>query len=191
MSRRWILTAAVAAAVIVVALLALPLRERSGDGDSAAAAASGGSCAANAPAANLNFTLKDMNGKDVRLADYKGKVILLNFWATWCPPCKLEIPAFVELERQYKDKGLVILGVSIDDPIDKLPPFAKEYDVNYPLLVGQDREDIQDAYGPMFGIPVSVLIGRNGKVCGKHMGLVSADRDAIKQQFEREIQGLL
>ncbi len=190
MSRRWIVTAAVAAAAIIVAVVVIPMREQSGAGTSAAAA-SGGSCDANAPAAILNFTLKDMNGKPVSLADYKGKVILLNFWATWCPPCKLEIPAFVELEKQYRDKGLVILGVSIDDPIDKLAPFAHEYGVNYPLLVGQDREDIQDAYGPMFGIPVSVLIGRNGKVCGKHMGLVSADREAIRQQFEREIQGLL
>ena len=145
----------------------------------------GGACPANAPAANLDFTIEDMHGRDVRLADHKGKVVLLNFWATWCPPCKMEIPWFVEFQDRYGAKGFQALGVSVDDPPQKLPPFAQEYKVNYPLLVGFDRDDVQRAYGPIFGIPVTVIIGRDGKVCVKHIGPVT------KEQFESEIKSLL
>jgi len=144
-----------------------------------------GGCAANAAAADMTFTLKDMNGKDVNLADLKGQVVLLNFWATWCPPCKEEIPWFVEFQEKYRAKGLQVIGVSVDDPPEKLAPFARDHKINYPLLVGAEREDIQNAYGPLFGIPVTVIIGRDGKVCKKHLGPVS------KSQFESEIKALL
>jgi peroxiredoxin len=163
-----------------------PLPARLGDwlsGDQVAAAGDG--CAADAPQANLDFTLKDMSGKDVRLADLKGKVILLNFWATWCGPCRMEIPWFVEFQAKYDGQGFRAIGVSVDDPPEALPPFAKQFKINYPLLVGLDREDLQNAYGPMIGIPVTVLIGRDGKVCKKHLGPVS------KEQFESEIKALL
>jgi len=135
----------------------------------------------NAP---LHFTLKDMNGADVKLASFKGKVILLNFWATWCGPCKAEIPSLVELQQQYAD-DLVILGFSVDDTVDKMKPYAAQYKINYPLLVGNGREDVQEAFGPLFGIPVSVIIGRDGKIAKKHSGI------ATKAQFEREIKALL
>ena len=92
--------------------------------------------------------LKDMNGVDVKLASFKGKVILLNFWATWCGPCKAEIPSLVELQEQYAD-DLVVLGFSVDDPAEKMKPYAEEYKVNYPLLVGNGREDVQNAFGPL------------------------------------------
>lgn len=151
----------------------------------AAAGADEAACAPSAKAAKLNLTIKDMNGKEVNLAAYKGKVILLDFWATWCGPCKIEIPAFVELQDRYRDQGLVVLGFSVDDPIDKLKPFAQQFKMNYPVLVGRDREDVQDAYGPIWGIPTTFLIGRNGKICKKHMGL------ATKEQFEKEIKALL
>jgi thiol-disulfide isomerase/thioredoxin len=134
--------------------------------------------------APLHFTLKDMNGADVKLASFKGKVILLNFWATWCGPCKAEIPALVELQHQYAD-DLVVLGFSVDDTVDKMKPYAKQYNINYPLLVGNGREDVQEAFGPLFGIPVSVIIGRDGKIAKKHSGI------ATKSQFEREIKALL
>ena len=134
--------------------------------------------------APLGFTLKDMNGVDVKLASFKGKIILLNFWATWCPPCKVEIPYLVELQHQYQD-DLVILGFSVDDTPAQLRPFAAEYGINYPLLVGNGREDVQDAFGPMWGIPVSVIVGRDGKIVKKHSGIAS------KEQIEREIQALL
>jgi cytochrome c biogenesis protein CcmG/thiol:disulfide interchange protein DsbE len=134
--------------------------------------------------APLHFTLKDMNGADVQLASFKGKVILLNFWATWCGPCKAEIPSLVELQTQYGD-DLVVLGFSVDDPVEKMRPYAAQYKINYPLLVGNGREDVQDAFGPLFGIPVSVIIGRDGKIAKKHSGI------ATKAQFEREIKALL
>jgi cytochrome c biogenesis protein CcmG/thiol:disulfide interchange protein DsbE len=135
--------------------------------------------------AKLDYTLKDMSGKDVNLASYKGKVIVLDFWATWCGPCKVEIPAFIDLQARYKDRGLVILGVSADDPIEKLKPFADQYKVNYPLLAGIDRDDFQDAWGPMVVIPTTFTIGRDGKVCNRHLGMTA------KEVFEREIKGLL
>jgi thiol-disulfide isomerase/thioredoxin len=135
-------------------------------------------------AAPLQFTLKDMNGVDVQLASFKGKVIILNFWATWCGPCRAEIPWLVELQQQYAD-DLVVLGFSVDDTPEKMKPYAKEFKINYPLLVGNGREDVQDAYGPLWGIPVSVIIDREGTVAKKHSGI------ATKEQFEREIKALL
>jgi thiol-disulfide isomerase/thioredoxin len=147
-------------------------------------AAEAQSCDKDAKDAPLNYTIKDMNGVDVKLSSFKGKVILLNFWATWCGPCKAEIPGFVELQKKYA-KDLVVLGLSVDDTVDKLKPYATQYKINYPILVGLGREDLQDAYGPMWGIPVSFLIGRDGKICKKHMGI------APKAQFEREIKALL
>ncbi len=134
--------------------------------------------------ARLDFQLKDMNGVDVKLDSFKGKVILLNFWATWCGPCKAEIPSLVELQEKYAD-DLVVLGFSVDDPAEKMKPYAEEYKVNYPLLVGNGREDVQNAFGPLLGIPVSVIIGRDGIIAKKHTGI------ATKEQFEREIQALL
>jgi thiol-disulfide isomerase/thioredoxin len=134
--------------------------------------------------APLHFTLKDMHGADVQLASYKGKVIVLNFWATWCGPCKAEIPDLVTLQAQYPD-DLVVLGLSVDDTPDKMKPYAAEYKINYPLLVGDGREDVQDAYGPLWGIPVSVIIDREGKIAKKHSGIAS------REQFEREIKPLL
>jgi thiol-disulfide isomerase/thioredoxin len=140
--------------------------------------------AASGKPARLDFTLKDMNGVDVHLASFKGKVILLNFWATWCGPCKAEIPMLVELQDQYPD-DLVVLGLSVDDTAEKLLPYAAEYKMNYPVLVGNGREDVQEAFGPLFGIPVSVIIGRDGIIAKKHSGI------ATKEQFEREIKSLL
>jgi thiol-disulfide isomerase/thioredoxin len=134
--------------------------------------------------APLQFTMKDMNGVDVKLANFKGKIILLNFWATWCGPCRAEIPSLVKLQEQY-GKDLVILGVSVDDPIEKLKPYANEMKMNYPVLVGNGRDDVQDAYGPLWGIPVSVFVDRDGKIAKKHSGIASKD------QFEREIKALL
>lgn len=136
--------------------------------------------------ANLAFTVKDMNGRSVKLSDFKGKVILLNFWATWCGPCKVEIPGFVDLYNGYKDKGFVVLGVSTDDSPEQLRKFAQQMNITYPVLVGSDRTDItDDAYGPMWGIPVSFLIAKDGTICHRYMGL------AMKEQLERELNVLL
>jgi len=142
-------------------------------------------CPAGAKQANLNFTVTDMEGQKVNLASFKGKVILLDFWATWCPPCKAEIPGFVELQDAYRAQGLQVVGVSVDDTPDKLKPFATEFKMNYPVLVGLDRDDLQDAYGPMWGIPTTFLIARDGRICRKNSGLVG------KAKYEMDIKRLL
>jgi thiol-disulfide isomerase/thioredoxin len=138
-------------------------------------------------AAPLDFTLKDMNGVDVKLASFKGKPIIVNFWATWCGPCRAEIPSLVELQTQYgaEGKDVVILGISVDDPIEKLKPYAAQMKMNYPVLVGNGRDDVQDAFGPLWGIPVTVFIDREGRIAKKHSGIAS------KEQFEQEIKALL
>lgn len=140
-------------------------------------------CLADAKPAK-DFTLPTLDGKQLSLASHKGKVVLLNFWATWCGPCKAEIPGFVELQQQYKN-DLVVIGLSVDDTAEKARPFVEQYKVNYPIVLGLGRDDIQDAYGPIYGIPASFLISRDGKVCKRHLGI------APKAQFEREIKALL
>lgn len=133
--------------------------------------------------AKLDFTLTDMDGKSISLADFKGRPILVNFWATWCPPCKQEIPAFIELQDRYRSEGFVVLGVSTDDPADALRQFAAEYKMNYPVL--QASEEFMDAYGPIWAIPVSVFIKRDGTIYKKHMG------PATKEDFEKDVKALL
>jgi len=142
-------------------------------------------CPADAKPANLDFTLKDIDGKDVSLQSFKGKVVLLDFWATWCGPCKVEIPHFIEFQQKYGAKGLHVVGISVDDPVDKLTPYVKEMGMNYPVLQGLGHDDVQDAYGPILGIPVSVIISRDGKICATHTGLTGKD------VFEQEIKSLL
>ena len=134
--------------------------------------------------APLHFTLKDMNGVDVKLSSFKGKVIVVNFWATWCGPCELEIPWLVELQKTY-GSDLVVLGVSMDDTAAQLKPYAATKAMNYPVLLGIDRDDVKDAFGPLFGIPVSIFIGRDGVIARRHSGI------ATKDQFEKEIKALL
>jgi peroxiredoxin len=132
-----------------------------------------------------DFTLRDIENRAVSLADYRGSVVLMNFWATWCGPCKAEIPGFVELQDQYGKDGLVIVGYSVDDDAPKAKAFADQFKMNYPILLGLGREDVQDAYGPIWGIPASFIIGRDGRVCQKHLGI------APKAVFEKEIKALL
>jgi len=147
--------------------------------------AQGGSCMVDAKPANLDFTMPGLDGQDVSLSSFKGKVILLNFWATWCGPCKAEIPDLVELQDQYGKDGLVVVGYSVDDDAPKAQAFADQFKVNYPVLLGLGREDVQDAYGPIWGIPASFIISRDGRVCQKHLGI------APKAVFEKEIKALL
>jgi cytochrome c biogenesis protein CcmG, thiol:disulfide interchange protein DsbE len=144
-----------------------------------------GACMADAKPAKLDFNIKDLEGKDVALSSFKGNVIILNFWATWCGPCKAEIPAFVELQNTYGKDGLVVVGYSVDDDAPKARAFMNEYKINYPVLLGLGREDVQDAFGPIWGIPASFIISRDGKVCKKHLGI------APKAVFEKEIKALL
>jgi peroxiredoxin len=117
-----------------------------------------------------DFALQSLDGKTVHLSDYRGKAVLLNFWATWCAPCKIEMPWFVELQKQYGAEGLQILGVAMDDASPKeIGDFAKEMGVNYPVLIG--KESVGDAYGGVQFLPDSFYIDRNGKVVDKVFGL--------------------
>jgi peroxiredoxin len=134
--------------------------------------------------ANYNFTLKDMNGHDVKLSDYKGKALLVNFWSTTCGPCQLETPELVDLAAKYKDRGFAIIGISIDDSPADMRTFANQYKVPYPLLVGADRDELTEAFGLKDAIPMSVFITAKGTVLGRVEGL------ATQPWLERQIQAL-
>ena len=190
---RWIVAAmgALAVALFTVPLLrgpdvsqdaGSPPNESAGN---APVTGGAGACPESEGVANFNFTLKDKNGTNVRLADYKGKVVLLNFWATWCGPCKVEIPEFVEVYKQYHDRGFEILGVlAQDEPSrEELHAFTSGFKMNYPVF--RAHEDFENAHGPIWALPTTYLIDRHGSICMKHMGPVS------KEMVEREIKGLL
>jgi peroxiredoxin len=131
-----------------------------------------------------NFTLKDASGASVELSSYRGKVVLLNFWATWCGPCELEIPWFVEFEQQYRSKGFEVVGVSMDD--DGWPavkPFIAAKKINYRILLGDDS--VTQLYGGVDALPTSFMIDRNGRIAAVHVGL------AGKDEYSNEIQTLI
>ncbi len=129
------------------------------------------------------FSLTDLSGQKINLDDYKGKVILLDFWATWCGPCRLEIPWFVDLENQYRDRGFAVIGVSLDDGPEPVREFYKQFKMNYPVAMGDDK--ISELYGGILGLPTSFLIGRDGRIYAKHIG--ASDRSV----FEEEVEQLL
>ena len=189
MKPRWVIAGA---AALSLALLTLPsLRHRGGQPitggfSSSASTANGPAKAASCDTdgrATYDFVLKNELNQPVKLADFKGKVVIVNFWATWCGPCKVEIPDFVKLYAEYKDKGLVIVGISVDDSPEQLQAFMKEYKMNYPVL--QMTPDVESAWGPFYGYPTSFVVARDGSICTKHLG------PASKEQFESEIKGLL
>ena len=182
MTMRW--TIAVAAA-LALALLTLPAVGSFGVKSFALFGEGiGEACDADAKPAPLDYTLKDMNGDDVDLAQFKGNVILLNFWATWCGPCKLEIPAFVELQNEYGDQGFVVLGLSVDDTVDQIREFADEFAVNYPMLVGLGEDEFQAPWGA-WGLPMTYWIDRDGTWCKTHTGI------GTKDEFEADLKSLL
>lgn len=131
-----------------------------------------------------DFTLKDQNGNTVNLSDFKGKVVILDFWATWCGPCRMEIPGFVELYDQYKEQGLEIIGVSLDrDGWTPVRPFIKEYNIDYTIVLGNGQ--VVQAYGGINSIPTTFLINRDGEVVDRMVGYKP------KSTFESEIANLL
>lgn len=179
---KWVLAAA---AALALGLLTLPGFLRGGS--SAVAPGpdgmpGGGACKAEG-AANLNITLKDMNDADFRMSELKGKVVLVNFWASWCAPCLAEIPEFIKVREDYHDRGFEIVGISTDDTPAQLREFAAKYKTNYPLV--QVTAEVEDAYGPVFGLPTSILVARDGSVCKRHFGPLS------KEQLEKELKALL
>jgi thiol-disulfide isomerase/thioredoxin len=144
-------------------------------------------------AAAPDFTLKDLDGKDVSLSQFKGKVVLLNFWATWCDPCYIEIPWLIEMQQKYAGKGFTVLGVAMDEEgKSEVAPFvAKErFNVNgqklpmsYPILLGNDA--MADKFGGLLGYPTSILVSRDGKVIMRITGLISYEEisKAIESQL--------
>ena len=136
------------------------------------------------PLAKLDYTLKDMHGKDVRLADFKGRPILINFWDTSCGPCLEEMPAIVETFEKYKDRGLVVLGVSVFDSAAELQTFIPAHHVSYTILVGSGHDDFVEQYEALDGIPISWFIRKDGTVALKQPGYNS------KAWFEEQIRAL-
>lgn len=115
-----------------------------------------------------DFTLTDLTGQKVSLSDYKGKVILLDFWATWCGPCKMEIPSFIQLQEQYGD-DVVVVGVSLDQGGPRVvEPFAKKNGINYPIVYGDGS--VVQAYGGIRGIPTTFVIDRDFNIQRKYVG---------------------
>jgi cytochrome c biogenesis protein CcmG/thiol:disulfide interchange protein DsbE len=145
-----------------------------------------GACSCSRPVRKVapNFALKDTDGRTVQLADYRGKVVLLNFWATWCGPCKIEIPWFTEFERRHKDRGFAVVGISMDDEgWDAVKPFISEYRINYRVLMGNGR--VAELYGGVEALPTTFFIDREGRIAMIHEGLVS------KSRYERDLIQLL
>lgn len=131
-----------------------------------------------------DFKLKDADGKVVQLSDYRGKVVLLNFWATWCGPCKMEIPWFIDFERAKKDKGFEVLGVSMDeDGWNAVRPYVAEMHVNYRVVIGDDRT--ADSYGGLEALPTTFVLDRQGRVASTHIGVPT------KKELENVIDELL
>jgi len=129
-----------------------------------------------------DFELRSLDGKQVRLSDYRGKAVLLNFWATWCAPCKIEMPWFVDLQKQYASQGLQVIGVAMDDSGEEtIAKFAQQMGVNYPVLIG--KEAVGDAYGGVEFLPTTFIIDRQGKVVDRVFGLAgrSEFEDSIKK----------
>lgn len=119
-----------------------------------------------------DFELQALDGKNVKLSDFHGKAVLLNFWATWCGPCKIEMPWFVELQKEYGPQGFQIVGVAMDDTsTDEIAKFAKEMGVNYPVLLG--KESVGQSYGGVGVLPTTFFIDRDGKLLTREFGLQS------------------
>lgn len=131
-----------------------------------------------------DFTLPKFKGGQFTLSSLKGKVIILDFWATWCGPCRMEIPGFIKLYEKYKDSGLEIVGVALDRSGERaVGPFAKQYGINYIIVFG--GREITQKYGGIPGIPTTFIIDRKGNIAGKHIGY------APKEAFEEVIKKLL
>lgn len=131
-----------------------------------------------------DFSLKDQKGSVIHLSDYKGKIVLVNFWATWCHGCKEEIPWYVEFAGKYRDRGFEVIGISMDESGWKaVTPYLAEHKLNYPIVIGDDG--LAARFGGVDSMPVSLLIDREGRIADRHSGMVEKDG------WEKEIQQLL
>jgi peroxiredoxin len=132
-----------------------------------------------------DFSWKDSTGGTVSFDKLRGKVTLINFWATWCGPCKIETPWFIDLQTRYGARGLQVLGISIDDPLSLLKPYAAEHKISYPVLQALGHREVVSAFGPLRGVPTTYIISRDGKLCAKHIGVTA------REGFESQVAGLL
>jgi cytochrome c biogenesis protein CcmG, thiol:disulfide interchange protein DsbE len=130
-----------------------------------------------------NFSLPDLNGQQLDLSSYRGKVVLLDFWATWCDPCREEIPHLVELQSKYGSQGFEIIGVAMDDGPEPVRAFYQCFQMNYPVVMGGAKTG--ELYGGVLGLPIAFLIGRDGRIYSKHIGATGIS------VFEKEIVNLL
>jgi peroxiredoxin len=130
-----------------------------------------------------DFSLPNLSGGQLDLSTYRGKVVLLDFWATWCVPCMEEIPHFVDLQNQYRDQGLQIIGISMDDGPEPVHDFYSRFKMNYPVVMGNAK--IGELYGGVLGLPIAFVIGRDGRIYAKHVGATSMS------VLEKEILPLL
>ena len=127
-----------------------------------------------------DFTVKDLKGREISLSNYSGKVVFLNFWATWCGPCKAEIPDLIQAYKQYKDKGMEIIGISVDRISPKsVLKFAEKYKINYPVVMSTDK--IQKDYDPGPYIPTTIIIDQEGKIRHRHIGYMN--KETLKSYF--------
>ena len=130
-----------------------------------------------------DFALPELTGQKLTLSGYRGKVVLLDFWATWCEPCQEEIPHFVELQDEYRDQGLQIIGISMDDGPEPVRDFYQRFKINYPVVMGNAK--IGELYGGVLGLPIAFVLGRDGRIYAKHIGATDIS------VLEREITALL
>lgn len=130
-----------------------------------------------------DFTLEGLSGYKVRLSDYKGKVILLDFWATWCTPCQTEVPRFISLQNAYGRQGLQIIGISMDDSLTPVRKFQSRFKMNYPVAIGTAK--VATAYGGVLGLPMAFLIGRDGRIVKEY------NSDSDPDTMEEEIRSVL
>ena len=132
-----------------------------------------------------DFTLRDLSGRYISLSDYKGRVVLLEFWATWCPPCKASVPALIELHKKYEQQGFIVVGVSMDtdsDSPEKVRQFSASNNINYPVLVGNERTP--KLYN-VISIPTSFLIGKDGNIVDIYKGYSKAFDNNVSAQIEK------
>jgi thiol-disulfide isomerase/thioredoxin len=115
-----------------------------------------------------DFSLPKLDGGSLQLSSYRGRVVLLDFWATWCIPCREEIPHLVELQNKYRDQGLDIIGVSMDDSPDPVREFYQRFHMNYPVVMG--TAEIGERYGGVLGLPIAFVVARDGRIYKKHIG---------------------